>query len=110
MQVISLPQTSPTEAKKSAILFIEKVLARGEKLLVAAGSKTWADSLIHYLFHDPAGPHLEIRHAYYHGDVPDDKLKAALQNVDATWVELDLLVFTPTISVVSCTIWAQLDY
>lgn len=95
-----MPQTSPIHAKKSAILHIEKVLSRGEKLVVAVGSKTWAHSLIQYLFHDPVGPCLKIRYAYYHGKIPDDELKVAL-HVDATWLALDLLVFTPTITVIS---------
>lgn len=94
-----LGQTIPRDAKKSAILKIREILNRGEKLVVCAGSKTWADNLIYNLFEE--GAPLDIKYAYYHGLLPDDQLRAALQNVDATWPTLDLLVYTPTITVVS---------
>lgn len=106
-----LGQTTPRNAKKSAILEIRKILDRGEKLVVCAGSKTWADNLMYNLFEE--GAPLDIKYAYYHGLLPDDQLKAALQNVEkaplrgscalhsctilvrptATWLTLDLLVF-----------------
>lgn len=94
-----LGQTTPTNAKKSAIKEIREILARGEKLVVCAGSKTWADNLIFNLFEE--GEPLDIKYAYYHGMLPDDQLKTALQNVDETWASLDLLIFTPTVTVVS---------